>query len=438
MGVIFLEIVLIAVLILLNGIFSMSELAIVSSRRVRLERAAQRGSRGAQAALELARDPRRFLSTVQIGITLVGVLAGAFGGATIVRILGEWINAVPLFYPYGEAIAFVVVVALITYFSILVGELIPKSLALNSPERIAAALSRPMKFVSKIAAPVVWLLSVPTSMVLKALGVHAKVDPPVTDEEIRDLIDAGTKAGVFEESEQEMIESVIELESQSVTSLMTPRTKIEWIDIEAPPEAIRATLASTGFSRLPAGRGSLDNIVGYVTARAALRQLLSTDGFDVERLLQNPIYIPETLTVLELLEQFRDSRTHVAIAVDEHGGVEGLLTMHNLMEAIVGELAGGFHSKDDPKVHKLADGSLVLDGSLPIIRFADAIGIDEIPQGDRGRYRTVAGFVLSKLGRLPKVGESFEWLEFKLTIAEMDKNRVRKIVVQPRRATPDR
>src|SRR5215213_1107664 len=249
MSLIAFEVLLIFVLLILNGIFSMSELAVVSARRIRLQQSAENGSKGAKAALELAENPSSFLSTVQIGITLVGILAGAFGGATIAEILAAQFGKIPPLAPYAVAIAFTIVVAVITYFSIIVGELIPKSLALNSPEKIATIVSRPMKFLSRLSSPMVWLLSVPVSFVLKLFKVHASVEPPVTDEEIKGLIEAGTKAGVFEETEQNLIESVIPLGDQGVTSLMTPRTKIVWIDTENAPEKIREELIESRFSR---------------------------------------------------------------------------------------------------------------------------------------------------------------------------------------------
>lgn len=274
MNFILLETFLIFLLLFINGIFSMSELAVVSARRIRLQIRAERGSRGAQAALELAENPSRFLSTVQIGITLVGILAGALGGATIADVLAEQLKSVSAVAPYSESVAFLLVVAVITYFSIVIGELIPKSLALSAPEKIASLVSRPMKLISWVSSPAVWVLSVPTAFVLKTFKVQATVEPPVTDEEIKGLVEVGTVAGVFEESEQDLIESIINLGDQRVASLMTPRTKILWLDSEDSIERIKEQIAVSRFSRLPVARGTLDNILGYVTTKALLGHLI--------------------------------------------------------------------------------------------------------------------------------------------------------------------
>ena len=274
MGLIGLEIAFIFVLIVINGLFSMSELAVVSARPVRLKKRATEGSRGAQAALDLAAKPDNFLSTVQIGITLVGILTGAFGGATLAEHLAAFINGLPVLAPYSAGISFIVVVGTITYLTIILGELIPKSLALNSPETIASIVSPPMKILSFLASPFVWLLSTPTSYILRLFKVHASVEPPVTDEEIKSLIDVGTKAGVFEETEQDLIESVIKLDDRRLTSLMTPRTKINWLDIQDTREKIKEKLIESNYSRLPVCDGSLDAVIGYVSAKAVLRHLL--------------------------------------------------------------------------------------------------------------------------------------------------------------------
>jgi putative hemolysin len=301
MELILLEVLLILALLVINGIFSMSELAVVSARRIRLQQLAEKGNRGAQVALELAEKPSSFLSTVQIGITLVGILAGAFGGATIAGFLAEQLARVTLVAPYATSLAFVLVVAVITYFSIVIGELIPKSLALNSPEKIAALVARPMRLISVVSKPFVWLLSVPTVFILKVFRVKASVEPPVTDEEIKGLIDAGTKAGVFEKSEKDIIESVIGLGDQRVTSVMTPRTKIIWLDLDDSMEELRQQLTASRFSRLPVARGKIDNIIGYATAKALLGHLIQNGEINLPAILRAPFYVPETLTILELL-----------------------------------------------------------------------------------------------------------------------------------------
>ena len=435
MGIIAFEVFLIFVLLILNGIFSMSELAVVSARRIRLQQAAEKGSRGAGAAIELAENPSRFLSTVQIGITLVGILAGAFGGATIAGILADALRDAPVIGPYSTGVSFVLVVALITYFSIIIGELIPKSLALNSPEKIATLVSRPMKLISGFASPVVWLLTTPTIFILKLFRVHASVDPPVTDEEIKGLIDAGTKAGVFEETEQDLIESVIHLGDRRVTAVMTPRTKIAWLDLEDEPDKIKGQLAECRFSRLPVARESLDNLLGYATAKHLLGHLVKENEINLTAVLKQPLYVPETLTILELLEQFRESHTHFAVVIDEHGGVEGLVTMNDVLEEIVGELSNSQHTLAEHGIERREDGSLVLDGRLPVFEFQEALGLKEMPAGERGDYQTLAGFVIARLGNLPQTGDRFRWDKYEFEIISMEKRRVDKVLVT--KATAD-
>ncbi len=431
MEIVLLEILLIFLLLLINGVFSMSELAVVSARRIRLQQQAEKGDRGAQTAIELAENPNRFLSTVQIGITLVGILAGAFGGATIAEILAEQLKAITFIAPYSTGIAFLMVVAVITYFSIVIGELIPKSLALNSPEKIAALVSRPMKLISTVSSPLIWLLSVPTSFILKLFKVTASVEPPVTDEEIKGLIDAGTKAGVFEETEQDLIESVISLGDRRITSLMTPRTNIVWLDSADSAENIEQKLTESRFSRMPVASGGLDNILGYASAKALLGQLIKENEINLNAVLQQPFYVPETLTILDLLEQFRESHTHFAIVVDEFGGVEGLVTINDVLEAIIGELPNSQHILHEHGVLRRKDGSFILDGRTSIQDFKEALDIKEMPAEERDTYQTLGGFVLTRLGRIPETGERFNWNNYEFEIISMAHNRVDKVMILP-------
>lgn len=426
-----LEILLIVVLLLINGTFSMSELAIVSARKLRLQRRAEDGDRGAQAALELAAAPDNFLSTVQIGITLVGVLAGAFGGAGIAVYLSELFQSASFSETFAETISFVIVVSVITYFSVVVGELIPKSIALNYPERIAALVARPMQFISLAASPIVWFLSTPTGLILRFFKVHAVVDPPVTDDEIKGMIAQGTEAGIFEETEQDLLESVIHLGDQRITSLMTPRLEIAWIDIESPSESARKTIIESTYSRLPVGRGTVDNVIGYVSGKDLLKQFLNGEEFNIERAIKKPLYVPESITALELLEKFKVSHTHLAIIVDEFGATEGLVTMTDVLEAIVGELATSTSLNLNDSVVELEDGSFVFDGRTPIADFKEALKIKELPGGDRGQYETIAGFVLTHSGRVPITGESFDWRGYRFQVTEMQRNRIVKVTVTP-------
>lgn len=430
MGQIAFEILLVFVLLIINGIFSMSELSVVSARKIRLKQSAEKGSKGAQTALQLAESPNNFLSTVQIGITLVGILSGAFGGATIARELAAQIDKVPVLAAQSAAISFTIVVGVITYFSIIIGELIPKSIALNAPEKIASLVSRPMKLLSTVASPIVWMLSAPTSFVLRLFKVHAVVEPPVSDEEIKGLIDAGTKAGVFEESEQDLIESIIHLDDRRVVSLMTPRTKIVWLDTEDAPEKIKEELINSQFSRLPVCRGSLDSIVGYASAKSLLAHLLKESEINLQTILKQPLFVPETVTTLEVLEQFKRAHTHFAVVIDEFGGVEGLVTMHDVLEAIVGDLPTGQHSLSKEGMVLREDGSWLLGGQTSVIDLKEVLDLKEFPVEERDRYHTLAGFVMTHLGKVPHKGDAFEWHGFAFQVEAMEHNRVDKVLIK--------
>lgn len=431
METVLLEIAIIAVLIFINGIFSMSELSVVSARKVRLQSMADKGDRGAAVAIELAENPRSFLSTVQVGITLVGILAGAFGGATISQLLAGYLSTLPIIGQYGATLAFVIVVLVITYLSIVIGELIPKSFALSQPEKLAILVSRPMMFISRVASPIVWLLSTPTSAFLSLFKLRASVDPPVTDEEIIGLIDAGTKAGVFEETEQQMFESIIALENQPVTSIMTPRTEIAWIDTTASFESLAELLKPGRFSRMPVGEGSLDKILGYVSTKTLLGRYLDGKEVDVAAALLTPNYVPETVSILNLLKLFRDSHSHLAMVVDEHGGIEGLVTLHDVMESIVGELVAGQHAAAEGFVQNQPDGSYLIDGRLSVYEFQDLLGRSETPLDLGAGYDTVAGLVLSELGRIPLVKDRLTWRSYEMIVESMEGNRIREIRLIP-------
>lgn len=424
-----LEIVLIFVLLLINGLFSMSELAVVSARPIRLKQRAENGDAGAQTALDLAAAPDRFLSTVQIGITLIGILSGAFGGAGVASYLSEQFKQIPSIAAYADVISFSLVVAAITYFSLIFGELLPKSFALNYPERIAAAVARPMRFLSMLATPIVWFLSAPTRFILRLFRVHAVVEPPVTDDEIKGLIAQGTEAGVFEESEQDLLESIIHLDDQRITALMTPRLEIAWFNVESSIEAVRKIINDSGYSRFPVARGSVDNIIGYAALKDLLKQQLNGEEFNLQKVIKQPLYVPETITALELLERLKVSHTHLAIIIDEFGATEGLVTMNDVLEAIVGDLATSRFSADDYFL-KNEDGSYLLDGALSTSDLKDILGIKELPGEGRGRYDTLAGFVMSHLGRVPETSETFVWRGYRFEVIQMQRNRIIKIKME--------
>lgn len=424
------QVIVVLFLILINGLFAMSEIAVVSARKARLKQRADAGDPRAKIALELAETPNRFLSTIQIGITLVGILAGAFGGATLAKDLGAYLGHIPLLKPYSEAIGLAVVVLVTTYLSLVLGELVPKRLALSNPERIAALIAAPMRALSFIAYPAVRLLSLSTEVTLRILGIRPSSEPPVTEEEIKVLLEQGTEAGVFQEVEQDMVESVLLLDERRAASLMTPRPDIAWLDIDDPPEEIRRKLITSPYSRFPVCQGSLDNVLGEVEARDLLARSLCGEPFDLRDMLRKPLYVPETMPALKVLEAFKKSGTQMALVIDEYGSIQGLVTLKDILEAIVGDIPSA-EELAEPQAVRREDGSWLLDGMLPIEEFKELLGIEELPGEDQGLYQTVAGFVITQLGRIPVAADHFEWGNLRFEVMDMDGNRVDKVLVTP-------
>ncbi len=421
------EALIVGGLIILNGVFSMTEIAVVSARRVRLARAAADGSAGAAKAVELQERPDRFLATVQIGITLVGVLSGAFGGALLADEAAAVVAQIPALAVYSQQIGFGVVILIITYFTLVIGELVPKNLALNRPELIASTFSRPMDFVSKVTAPAVWILSASTRLILRIFRIKPATDSAITEEEIRAHIAHGREVGVLDETEQDLIESVIRLDDQRVTALMTPRVKIEWLDLEDGMEELRKQIITSSYSRMPVSRGTLDDVIGLVKSRDLLAQVLSGESLDLERPARQPVFVPETTTALELLENFKESSSHVALVVDEFGAIVGIVTMNDVLEAIVGDLpvAGVV----DHSVVIREDGSMLLDGHLSVADFREVVKLKDLPQDERDAYQTLAGFMLTRFERLPTEGDKFEWDGYSFEVMDMDGRRVDKVLV---------
>jgi putative hemolysin len=425
-----LEGLVVVLLILLNGIFAMSEIAVVSARKTRLRQWAEEGNAKARAALDLANNPNQFLATIQIGITLVGILAGAFGGATIAKELSVILNDISWLAPYSDPLSLVLVVVVIAYLSLIVGELVPKRLALNNPERLAMAIAAPMQVLSRVAYPAVHLLGLSTELLLRALGMKPSTEPLVTEEEIRALIEQGTQAGMFEEAEQEMVERVFRLGDRRVSAVMTPRTEIVWLDREASALEIRRTITESAHSRFLVADGSLDNVLGVVHAKDLLAHILGEQVVNLEATLQQPLYVPESMRALKVLELFKQSGTHIALVIDEYGGIQGLVTPSDILEAIVGDLpeAG---EQVEPLAVQREDGSWLLDGMLPVDEFKDLFDLGELPGEDQGIYQTLAGFVVMQLGRIPAATDYFVWEGLKIEVVDMDGNRVDKVLVTP-------
>lgn len=422
------EIVLILLLIIANGVFSGSEIAIVSARKVRLEQLAKDGNKKARVALKLANSPNNLLSTVQIGITLIGIVSGAVGGATVSHNLQDLFARVPLLKPYSEALGFGIVVTLITYLSLVIGELVPKRLALNNPEPIACAIAQPMRWLSKIASPLVYLLGISTDKLLELAGVRASEEPPVTEEEIRALIGQGTQAGLFEKSEQDMVSRVFRLGDRPVQALMTPRLEIDWLDLDSPWEETQQLIVESPHSRFPVCQEDLDNCLGIIRIKDVLSAHFSGGAIDLKAMLQTPLFVPENTHALRVLEMFKEFGTHMAMVTDEYGGIAGLVTLNDLTEAIFGELPTT-ETEEEPMVIQREDGSWLLDGLLSIDEFKALFDRESLPEEDTGLYHTLAGFVIRSLGRIPRSGDLFTWNGLQFEVVDMDGMRVDKLLV---------
>jgi len=446
------EVLLLLALILVNGVFSGSEMAVASSRKARLQERADRGDAGARAALELSENPNRFLSTVQIGITLVGVLTGAFGGATLAASLSRLLAGVPALAPYSDPLGFGLVVAAVTYLSLILGELVPKRLALNSPERTAAGVARPMLALSRLAGPVVAVLGASTDAVLRLLGVQRSDDAQVTEEEIKVMIGQGAEAGVFEPGEPDLVEGVLSLSDRQVGELMTPRTRLVALDLDDPVEVNVRKMAESPHANFPVYRGSIDSLIGLVSVKdvwaAASRGGAggaAARSPDLEGLARPPLYVPESLRALRLLERFKHrppgtgpggAQAELAVVIGEHGGTEGLITLTDLMEAIVGDLPGAGAAAPEGAVRR-EDGSWLVDGGLDADELRERLGLETVPDPSREEYHTVGGFVMQRLGSVPAPGDRFEWEGHRFEVMDMDGHRVDKVLVTPLATGPD-
>jgi len=424
-----LEILIIFLLLVANGVFAMSEIAVVAARKIRLQQLADSGNTQAQIALSLAKKPNQFLATVQVGITLVGILAGAFGGATIAENIAAYLNTLPILAPYSELIGVGIVVIVITYLSLIIGELVPKRLALNNPERIASMMAPPMQFLSKIALPVVRLLDISTNVVIRLLGVKPSLEPTITLEEIKVLIEQGTESGIFEETEQDMIENVLRLDERPVGAWMTPRTKIVWLDIDEPLEEIRRKVVEYHYSRFPVAKDNLDNIIGVVRAKDLLVQSLTHQPLDLKGLLRPPLFIPESMSALDVLELFKEQGTHIALVTDEYGGIEGMITHNDILEDIVGNIPIAGEPSAEPQSQQREDGSWLVDGLLDIGSLKEIFEIEQLPDEEDRGYHTVGGFIMSQVHGIPIVGQYFEWRNLRFEVVDMDGRRVDKVLI---------
>ncbi len=424
------EILIIFLLLILNGVFSMTELAMISARKVRLQQRAEDGDRAAKQALDLAENPNRLLSTIQIGITLISVLTGALGGATLAERLSLVLSQVGWLAPYASGVSVAIVVILTTYFSLVIGELIPKRLAMNNPEKVAVSVAGPMRFLSGLTSPIVSLLSASTDAGLRLLGVKPSAEPPVTEEEIKVLMEQGTQVGVFEVAEQDMVESVFRLGERYIDAIMTPRTEIEWLDLDEPYEELLQQVLNSRHTRFPVASGSLDNVIGILQARDLLIAHNANGKANIEELMAPPLFVPDSMAALKVLEMIKSSGVHVALVIDEYGGLLGMVTLYDILTAIVGEIpTEGLEA--EPEIVQREDGSWLLDGLLAIDEFKDLLDLDDLPEEDRVGYQTLGGFVMSQIGSIPTAGQHFEWGNYRFEVMDMDGRRVDKVLATP-------
>jgi len=423
------EILLLLFLILLNGLFAMSEMAIVSSRKTRLQQWADEGRGGAATALALATEPGKFLSTIQVGITAIGITSGAFGEATVASDLAAWLSDWEALAPWAHQISLAIVVAGITVASLILGELIPKRLALVSPEAVASAIALPMQLLARLTHPIVKALTVTTEGALRLLGLKPSSEPPVTEEEIKVLMEQGAEAGVFEKHEQLIVSRVFRLGELRVAAVMTPRTDVVYLDLEEPVRANLHRITESNHSRFPVVRGDLSQIEGIVAAKTLLEDAATGRPVEIASRLTKPLFVPETLTVMQVVESFKKHRQTMGLVIDEHGDLQGLVTLNDVMEALVGDIAT-VDEEAELDIVQRGERSWLVDGTVTIERFKDVLDVEEhLPAEDTGAYHTLGGFAMMQLGRVPQIADTFEWGGFRFEIVDMDRNRVDKLIV---------
>lgn len=424
------EILIILLLVAVNGVFAMTEIAVVSARRSRLRQLSEAGDRRARLALSLADAPNRFLSTVQVGITLVGILAGAFGGATLAEELGKILSTLPGLAPYGKGIALALVVVAITYLSLILGELVPKRIGLARPESISLIMARPMQSLASITGPLVRFLSFSTDALLRMFGVAPGKQTEVSEEEVKGLMQEGLRAGAFNKVETRIVGGALELDRLPTRALMTPRTKITWVNKNDPHETIWHKIVVSGHSHFPVFEGNRDNAVGMVSLKAIYANLAAGVPVRIADLMTPALVVPDSQDAVHLLDTFKQTRKHLALVADEFGGIVGLVSLHDVMEAVIGE----FPSQEErakPRVQKRDDGTFLIDALVELDALEAAftgIPFHDQPECD---YTTLAGFVLKRLGHVPREGETFDWHGFRFEVLDMDRHRVDKVLVTP-------
>ena len=428
---IYVNIILIFVLFFFNAIFAMYEIAMVASRKTRLQQRVEAGSVGAKRTLTLLADPnQQYLSTVQIMITLIDTLAGGIGGATLAKPLALQLEHISFLAPQAELIALILVVTVITYFSIVMGELIPKRLAVSKPEAVVVRLSPIIFVMTKIFRPLTKLLSVSTNIGLKILHINTDKGPSITEEEIKGFIDEGREIGVIEDAERDMFSGIFRLGDRRVEAIMTSRMEMAWIDINSPMTDIWQQIIESTHSRIPVADGDLDNILGYIQVRDLLGRTMTETGLNLRDYVKEPIYIPENMPALKALENIQTSGVHLAMVVDEFGGITGMVTDYDILEAIVGEIPEDGADTDYLAVQR-EDGSWLFDGLIVVDELKELLNIHDMPDEERAGYQTLSGFVMSQLGRIPKTGAKFTYDNYEFEVVDMDGRRVDRVLVSP-------
>ncbi|MBO4329616.1 MAG: HlyC/CorC family transporter [Rhodocyclaceae bacterium] len=424
------KLLILFLLIILNGLFAMSEIALVAARRARLAKRAQEGDRAAALAMQLGEEPTRFLSTVQIGITSIGILYGVFSEHALSAPLAVLLQDLGLNASLAGALATGVVVILITFVSIVIGELVPKRVAQLHAETIARIVAPPMSVLASISRPFVWLLTGATELVLRLLGQRNTAASAVTEEEIHAIIDEGTEAGVIEKTEQAMVRNVFRLDERPIASLMVPRADIVWLDISRPLQENIERLMQSPHLRFPVCRGGLDDILGVINAKQLFRQQQTGDALDLSKGLEDAVYVPESLSGMALLNAFRARNTHIMFVIDEYGEVQGMVTMHDLIESLTGE----FQTDNSEEAWSVAraDGSWLLDGLIPVMEMKDCLALRSVPDEGKSHYHTLSGMVMWLLGRMPTTGDVVEWEGWTLEVVDMDGKRIDKVLAQRR------
>ncbi len=420
------EVFILIGLIVLNGLFAMSEIALVTARRARLAKRAEEGDVAASVAMELGEDPNRFLSTIQIGITSIGILSGIVGEAVLARPLALWLQQLGLEASLSDHGATVLVVIVITYTSIVVGELVPKRIGQINPEGIALLVAQPMSMLATLSRPFVMLLANSTALLLRLLGQREVSGPSVTEEEIHALLVEGSEAGVIEKNEHAMVRNVFRLDDRQIVSLMVPRSELVYLDINRPLEENLAIITSSAHARFPVCRGGLEDILGILDVRQLLGATLRGATPSLTEHLQEPVYVPESLTGMELLDQFRTSASHLVFVVDEYGEVQGMVTLQDLVESVTGEFVPT--NTEDAWAVQREDGSWLLDGLIPLPELKDTLGLKMVPEEEKGRYNTLSGMLLLLFGRLATTGDRTAWEGWLLEVVDVDGKRIDKVL----------